>query len=162
MLPDPKEARRNELYHSLHNKREVYYTKFCRAKNAARKEHWWAKYILLAQFLLNQKQTQARNTRRFGQPDEFIQRYRNIAWWKDYQERRKAKGQHKFLQTCHYNLWFFSGSLTADYGTFRCDRCGLTFHHSPSTITRAAKPVYTCCCGYCTNELVQNQSKPYY
>lgn len=76
----------------------------------------------------------------------------------------KASNKQKFDTTCRYAPWFLGTSLSADYGTFTCDRCRSKFFHSPSTISLGTKEEYNCCCGNCTNLLVysDHQETPYF
>lgn len=67
---------------------------------------------------------------------------------------RKEKGRQEYLTKHKYSPWFMSNSLGADYGSYTCSKCSRLFYHSPSTITRANKEIYHCCCGYCTNEII--------
>lgn len=77
---------------------------------------------------------------------------------------RKARGRQDYLNKHRYTPWFIQTSLGADYGTFVCDRCGGTFYHSPSTITLADKTVHKCCCGHCTNTIINRDwhEEPYF
>lgn len=77
---------------------------------------------------------------------------------------RKERGRQDFLTKHRYAPWFMQTSLSADYGTFVCDRCGGTFYHSPSTITLAGKTVHKCCCGHCTNTIINRDwhEEPYF
>ncbi|GHU80126.1 hypothetical protein FACS1894145_5840 [Bacteroidia bacterium] len=70
--------------------------------------------------------------------------------------KRKAERKEQFLSLHRYSKWYMSDSLGADYGLFKCDKCGYEFYHSPSTISLAGKTVYNCCCGYCTNTIIYN------
>jgi len=73
-----------------------------------------------------------------------------------YAQRKKAENKEKFEKLRNYSPWFFSDSFRADYGSFTCDKCKSTFHHSPSTITQGVKTLYECCCGYCTNSIIRS------
>lgn len=70
-------------------------------------------------------------------------------------QRIKAKNREEFETLHRYGPWFMQCSLRSDYGTFTCDKCGSTFYHSPSTITKGVKTIYECCCGHCTNSIIQ-------
>lgn len=89
--------------------------------------------------------------------------YRSSEQYKKQEAERIATGKEKFYTKHYYSMWFMSNSLGADYGTHTCDKCGRVFHHSPSRITKAAKQVYDCVCGYCTNEIIHRDwnSTPY-
>lgn len=62
-----------------------------------------------------------------------------------------------------YAAWYLSLSLTADYGTFYCDKCSREFFHSPSIIYQGggddAPVLYKCCCGNCTNNIIWEDHK---
>jgi hypothetical protein len=62
-----------------------------------------------------------------------------------------------------YSLWYLQPRLGGDYGTFHCDKCRRVFYHSPSTIYYNGAEKYSCCCGYCTNEMIYNDwnERPY-
>ncbi len=62
-----------------------------------------------------------------------------------------------------YEMWFMQNRLGADYGSFLCDKCDRRFYHSPSTIYHDHQEKYSCCCGYCTNEMIYRDwgEKPY-
>lgn len=74
----------------------------------------------------------------------------------DYERRlsEKAEKKQRFLNDPKFSMWFFSGSLGADYGSFQCEKCSRTFYHSPATITIGKETKYVCCCGHCTNEII--------
>ena len=74
--------------------------------------------------------------------------------WRKGEEKRKAEGREKFETLHTYSTWFYGTGLYQDYGQYTCDKCGRKFYHSPSIIRRAAKEVYHCCCGYCTNDII--------
>lgn len=77
---------------------------------------------------------------------------------------RKESGRQDFLTKHRYAPWFMQTSLSTDYGMFVCDRCGGTFYHSPSAITLAGKSVHKCCCGHCTNTIINADwhEEPYF
>jgi len=63
-----------------------------------------------------------------------------------------------------FATWYDNSlSLDADVGLFFCDRCGRRFTHSPSRILLKGESVYDCCCGYCTNHIIEAdwQYEPY-
>lgn len=68
--------------------------------------------------------------------------------------RRKAENKEKFMNLRRCTIWFMSESFGADYGEYKCDKCGRTFFHSPATIRLAGKVLYDCCCGHCTNDIM--------
>lgn len=76
---------------------------------------------------------------------------------------RKKNNRQKYLSLHQYVPWFMQLSFGSDYGTFKCDCCGGTFYHSPSTIKLAGKVRYNCCCGHCTNRIISRDwnSSPY-
>jgi uncharacterized membrane-anchored protein len=99
----------------------------------------------------------------FFSDGEFIQVNAKYSRWADLwmaksrwaaRLRHKEEGKAKFERTHKYSKWFFSDSLTADYGTFQCERCHNRFYHAPSTILKGAKQIYYCCCGNCTNTII--------
>ncbi|KAB2913951.1 MAG: hypothetical protein F9K23_15900 [Bacteroidetes bacterium] len=71
-----------------------------------------------------------------------------------YETLQKEKRRTEFENKHTYSPWFYSNSFSADYGTYTCDSCQRTFHHSPSTIKLAGKVVYNCACGSCTNSII--------
>lgn len=83
--------------------------------------------------------------------------YRQFPARIDYELRLEKKEERRIeFQTKHtYSMWFFSNSLGADYGQYQCNNCQRTFYHSPATIKLAAKVVYACACGYCTNNIIE-------
>ncbi len=80
-----------------------------------------------------------------------------------YKARLKEKEERRqlFLTKYRYGIWFFSNSLHADYGSFICGRCGIEFYHSPARIYLAGEVVYECCCGNCTNSLIDTDNGKY-
>ncbi len=68
--------------------------------------------------------------------------------------KQKEEKRQAFLTKYRYNIWFYSNSLTADYGTFTCNICSVKFYHSPARIYLAGKIIHDCCCGNCTNNLI--------
>lgn len=72
----------------------------------------------------------------------------------NYRMKEKEKRAKEFRAKHRFDVWFMQTSLSADYGSFICDKCNRNFYHSPARITLAGKTIYNCCCGYCTNEIV--------
>lgn len=98
----------------------------------------------------------------FGRPSKYIlmtsQQYLKS------EKERIEKGRHRFLNLHTYGTWFYQTGLHCDYGTFTCEICGSKFYHSPSRIRKAAKVIYNCACGHCTNEIINADygKQPYF
>lgn len=98
-----------------------------------------------------------RNKSRFGEQCVLL-RYDKENYVKNYTERikkQKEEAKNKFDSRYRISLWFYSESLTADYGTHQCDKCSRTYHHSPSEVYLGAKKEYSNACGYCVNNLLE-------
>ncbi len=81
---------------------------------------------------------------------------------KRYKERRlkeKEEGRIKFESNYRVELWFFSESFRADYGTYQCDKCKSQYHHSPSNVYLGVKKEYSNCCGHCVNNMLQHNGQ---
>lgn len=147
-------------------KREFYRKKMMRARNIETCEINSEKYKLY--YSLSRRASDlAYNVRRRFLYDKSIIDWGDADRAKiEYEVRlkRKAEGREIFLSRHKYALWFLGASLGADYGTFTCDKCGFTFYHSPSTIKLAGKVVYDCCCGNCTNSIINRDwgEEPYF
>lgn len=136
-------ARKIETCESAKEKYDLYYSLSRRTSDLA--------YNVRRRFLYDQK------TIDWGDAENFRIEY-NVRL------QKKAEGRENFLTRHKYGLWFLGSSLGADYGTFYCDKCGSTFYHSPSEITLAGKVVYKCCCGNCTNSIINRDwgKEPYF
>lgn len=67
---------------------------------------------------------------------------------------RKAERKANFENTHRIRVWFLQTSLSADYGSFVCNKCGSTFYHSPTEVKLGKSVKYTCICGDCVNSIV--------
>lgn len=96
-----------------------------------------------------------RNPKKFGdvpswkylEYPEYIVRQRAI----------KAERKAKFESSYRVHVWFLQSFLSADYGSFCCDKCFSPFYHSPSTIWLGKVKKVDCACGYCVNKLTQQE-----
>lgn len=71
---------------------------------------------------------------------------------RDLEEKLEKQLANKNKHT--YQVHFMSRSLGSDYGSFRCDRCGVIYYHSPTSIFKDDKEVYEYACGNCTNSII--------
>ena len=161
-----KTEKLKRLNSSFLEKKELHRKKMMRARKFETEEFHSEKYKLY--YLLSSRASDlAYNIRR-----HFLYEKRITDWGDaenikmDYRIRlsKKAKGRENYLTKHKYGLWFLGSSLGADYGEFTCDKCGCTFYHSPSEITLAGKVVYNCCCGHCTNSIINRDwgEEPYF
>ncbi|WP_288424238.1 hypothetical protein [uncultured Spirosoma sp.] len=140
---------------------QFYYQKYERARKLEKQDYYWQRYDRLAKFTRKRDLTFTRLifNSRFGQSSQFVfgyvERARAEAWWRDQVADRQRRGREKFEKLHTYAPWFMSLSVGADYGHWDCEYCGRHFYHSPSTIKRAAKVVYECVCGHCTNQIIE-------
>jgi hypothetical protein len=155
MSTDAKLQRLQALYTSLTAKAKTAYTKYERARSPRMQDRWWEIY----------RRYSALNMYRRAHDLADMIRYNNgcrpiygAAWWAESQYKSrldwKEKKRIEFLTKRRYSVWFMQRSLSADYGTFTCDKCGSTFYHSPSIITKAREELYHCACGHCTNDII--------
>lgn len=154
MRTPEQNERRRLLILSLEAKRQLYCDKADRARKYEISHAWHLKYQTVFRILMKAYAPLVPyGFDRFGQSDTWRQNFNRERWAK-HRAQRIEEGKKRFLTSYTYSLWFLSNSTTADYGEFECDSCGRTFYHSPSTIRKAGKLVYNCCCGRCTNELI--------
>lgn len=164
MLSTTRQKRINrirELIDLLEQKKSLYFEKSMRARSTEKHDYWFTKYSLIHKITYQYYVNRRMPAYQFGEVSPVREWTKNQ--YKRAEIERVESGKQKF-QTLHYYVpWFFGTSLRDDYGTYTCDRCGRTFYHSPSKITKAAKTVFTCCCGYCTNEIISRDhgSSPY-
>lgn len=152
-----RQTRIRQLIQELELIKDRYWKKYERARSEHRQNFYWNQYIILRNVIYRYYQSRFIYVNRFGEPD--ILQSKQASYYKQDEAVRIERGRNKFLNTHFYTSWFFGMSLSDDYGTYQCDYCNRTFHHSPSKITKAAKTVYECCCGYCTNEIIQRDHK---
>lgn len=156
-----RQQRIRELVDLLEQKKNLYFEKAMRARSTTKHDYWYGKYSLIRKITYQYYENRRMAAYQFGEVSPVSE------WLKSQYKRAEVEriesGKQKFLNMHFYSPWFFGTSLSGDYGTYTCDRCGRTFHHSPSKITRAAKTVFECCCGYCTNEIIlrDHKSTPY-
>lgn len=155
-------SRIRELIDLLEAKKDLYFNKYLRAKTDSKQDYWYNKYKILRKVISQYWQNNYWVFEGQFMSSGVLRAWR-ISDHKRTESERIKLGKEKFETMHFYSTWFFGTSLTDDYGTYACDRCGRTFYHSPSKITLAAKTVYECCCGHCTNEIISrdHQSTPY-
>lgn len=152
-----------EIAKHIESQAQTFRAKYDRARRPDYRERYWEKYCLYRDFsnrafhlIFN-----LRHPKRFGirsllyqTPEEFRKR----------QQNRIAKGKERFERLHTYSTWFMQTSFRSDYGTYKCNKCGRVFYHSPSTIYRAKAVVYNCACGYCTNDIIKSDynQEPYH
>jgi len=140
----------------IESRREYFYGKMHRAKNSKTYDLFRKKFQLYRNFSNRTFNLyfEVRKNYKFGEtPKYLIQRPSD---YQKYEEERIAKGKKIFLTKHTYSMWFLQNGLHCDYGSFICERCGDNFSHSPSRIKLAAKSIFECCCGYCTNEIIKS------
>lgn len=154
----------SKLYEYIHNKEKFHHGKWDRARKAENQEFHWDKYKMYSQFSSRCSTLlfKLRSKEKFGDgysewrmetPEKYTKRIKSI----------KDKRRIEFESTYRVRLHFFQNRLNADYGTFRCNKCGSTFHHSPSTVYLGAEMQYLDCCGHCVNSIMRrNQQEEIY
>jgi hypothetical protein len=149
-----------ELHQSLCEKADQCHKKAMRARTIKMIDHWHD-----ARQLYYRWETRARDLIYITRFPKVKGSFAHASSQKEYQYwlAEKEKRRQNFLNKHRYATWFMQTSFGSDYGSYSCDKCGRTFYHSPSTITKAAKEVYHCCCGYCTNEIIKRDwnEQPY-
>lgn len=164
MTIELRQARWRELYDRIITLSRQHEQKYSRARNHEKQDYWWDRYQMLNKFIWKNTRHNMRIPGqkfggKFGENDGYVfgyvRRDQAITWWKRKETDRKEQGRQKFLTTRYFAPWFMSNSLGADYGEYVCDNCNRTFYHSPSTITKAGKKIISCCCGYCTNQIIK-------
>ena len=142
-----KEIKARTNFGKLCDKEDFHRKKWERArKNETRKYHYekmrsYADHILRGMKLVSSLQYPSV----FGTTDVLL-RYDRENYVKQYKERiekQKLEAKEKFESNYRIALWFYSESLTADYGTHQCDKCSRTYHHSPSEVYLGAKKEYS-------------------
>lgn len=91
--------------------------------------------------------------KKFGQVDHSLLEIRYETYFSTVAEK-KAKGKQEFESTFRTSLHFMQESFHADYGTFKCNRCQSTFHHSPADMYLGAKKEHEGICGTCVNSIL--------
>ncbi|MCZ8020205.1 MAG: hypothetical protein O9302_03240 [Cyclobacteriaceae bacterium] len=71
-----------------------------------------------------------------------------------HKKEQKAKRKKEFEKNYRVQVHFMQTSLSADYGSFTCEKCNRNFYHSPSTILLGKALLYKTCCGYCVNDML--------
>jgi hypothetical protein len=71
-----------------------------------------------------------------------------------HKKEQKAKRKKEFETNYRVQVHFMQTSLSADYGSFSCEKCNRNFYHSPSTILLGKALLYKTCCGYCVNDML--------
>jgi len=149
-----KELRAIELHEYIEDKRDYFWKKYERARKREIQNKHYEKYKMYRDFSYRSVQLvySIRSKDVFGKVPYFLKLDP-----KKYTERRQKEKEEKrikFENTYRIALWFYSESLTADYGTHHCDKCSSQFHHSPSEVYLGAKKQYSNACGYCVNNLL--------
>ena len=144
-----------DLYDSLISKEDFHRKKWDRARKRETQKYHYDKMCAYSKhrFRCGTLLFSLRRNEKFGAAPHYLK-----LDGKRYTERKlkqKEEGRIKFESTYRVALWFYSESLTADYGTHHCDKCSRKYHHSPSSVFLGAKKVHHHACGYCVNSILR-------
>jgi hypothetical protein len=136
-----------------------FYRKWQRARKSESRQSHFKNYRFYGDLALRSVNlyNKLNNTLKFGEVNEWSQM--DPKWYIEFITKRKSERKKHFDSKYRIQLHFRSESLNADYGTFICDHCNWTFHHSPSTVYKGSVKTYSNCCGNCVNSLLERNKQ---
>lgn len=152
------------LFDRLLEKEKFHHKKWHRARKTENRDFHYNRYKLLFDAASRMRNLAFRidRNKKFGSGRDWWEP--TAEKWCERKREQKLERKKKFDSNYRISIHFMQTSLSADYGTFYCDRCKSKFYHSPSDVYYGAELLYTNCCGNCVNKLLSrnNQDEIFY